>query len=530
MEDENLDIGPRSGTTRRKVLSTAAWMTLGAVGGRFAKVPAAAGDAGPVALDFAPATQAAALIRQRKIGSRELTARMLERIAKFNPKLNAIVNVLGEQSLAEARHADESQAHGDHLGPLHGVPIVVKEAFEIAGVPATAGIEQLAKYRPAADSEVVRRLRAAGAVILGNTNVPFVLNDWQSYNSIYGTTNNPWDLTRTPGGSSGGSAAAIAAGLGYLSPGSDRSGSLRVPAAYCGVYGHKPSLNVVPLRGWFPSPPGAPPQLPETLAVAGAIARSAGDLLLAMQIMGGPDGTDSLAYRWSLPAPRRQRLTVYRVGFVLDDDNCAVDVSVRRRVQETVTALRSAGVQVREGWPKGIDPKVQYQDYLYMMYSSLGLPPGMKPGVLEGLAAKTDGSMGSLMAQANLDPHSRYLEHALSQADARLAWQASFSDLDVFLMPTAFVPAFPHDHSEPQNARRLATSAGPRPYLDLMYWNSFATLAGLPSTTAPIGLTEQGLPVGIQILGPYLEDATPIDFADRMAKLIGGFVAPIGYA
>ena len=192
------------------------------------------------------------MIRRGTVSSRELTGRMLERIGKFNPKLNAIVNVLNDQALAEARIADEAQAHGAHLGPLHGVPIVVKDAFEVAGVPTTAGIEQLAHYRPTIDSEVVRRLRSAGAVLLGNTNVPFVLNDWQSYNTIYGTTNNPWDPTRTPGGSSGGSAAALAAGLGYFSPGSDRSGSLRVPASFCGVYGHKPSLNVVPLRGWFP--------------------------------------------------------------------------------------------------------------------------------------------------------------------------------------------------------------------------------------------------------------------------------------
>ena len=455
---------------------------------------------------------------------------MLERITRLNPKINAVVNVLSDQSLAEARHADEAQAHGKPLGPLHGVPILVKDAFEIANVPTTGGIPQLAQYRPTADSEVVRRLRAAGAIILGNTNVPFVLNDWQSYNSIYGTTNNPWDLTRTPGGSSGGSTAALAAGLGYLSPGSDRSGSLRVPADFCGVYGHKPSLNVVPLRGWFPSPPGGPPQLPETLSVAGPIARSAKDLLLAMQIMGGPDGADTLAYRWSMPAPRRQRLTDYRVGFVLDDDNCPVDALVSKRLQETVAALKAAGVHVREGWPKGIDPKAQYQNYLYLLFSSLGMPPGVKPESLQGLAAKTDASVGSIMAQANLDPHGRYLDHARLQVDARLAWQAAFGDIDVFLMPTSFVVAFPHDHSEPQVSRRLVTSAGPRPYLDLMFWNAFATIAGLPSTAAPIGRTDQGLPVGVQIVGPYLEDATPIDFADRMALLLGGFVPPPGFA
>jgi amidase len=481
----------------------------------------------PGTLDFASAGEAARAIRERSISSAELTQRMLDRIAKYNPRLNAVVNVISDQALDEARRRDAVRP--GEGAPLHGVPILVKDAFEIAGVPTTAGIEQLAKYRPASDSEVVRRLRTAGAVILGNTNVPFVLNDWQSYNAIYGTTNNPWDLTRTPGGSSGGSSAALAAGLGYLSPGSDRSGSLRVPAHFCGVYGHKPSLNVVPLRGWFPSPPGGPPQLPETLAVAGALARSASDLQLSMQIMGGPEGAEALAYRWAMPAPRQKRLKDYRVGFVLDDAACPVDSPVRKCLEESIATLRRAGVQVREGWPKGVDVKLQYQTYLYMMYAGLGMPPGMKTESLQPLAAKADGSMESLFAAANIDPHGRFLDHARLQLDAQLSWQAAFGDVDVLLMPTSFVAAFPHDHSEPQGMRRLATSMGSRPYLDLIFWNTFATVAGLPSTAAPIGRTPQGLPVGVQILGPNFEDATTIDFAARMAEVAGGFVAPPGF-
>ena len=518
------------GPTRRTVLTAAAGLALLSFGGRTSLAVMTAPRARQTDLDFASASAAAKLIRQRKVSSEELTGRMLDRIARFNPQLNAVVNVLRDSALAEARLADEALARGKRVGPLHGVPILIKDAFEIANVPDTAGIQQLAKYRPTVDSEVVRRLRAAGAVILGNTNVPFLLNDWQSYNTIYGATNNPWDVARTPGGSSGGSTAALAAGLGYLSPGSDRSGSLRVPAHFCGVYAHKPSLNVVPLRGWFPSPPGAPPQLPETLAVAGPIARSAGDLMLAMQVLGGPDGADAFAYRWSMPAPRRQRLQDYRVGFILDDAQCPLDAPVRKCLEEAVAALRKVGVPLREGWPRGVDPKAQYQEYLYQLYSVSGMPPGMKPEALEGLAAKADASVGSIMAQANLDRHARYVDHARLQVDARLAWQAAFADIDVFLMPTSFVAAFPHDHSEPQVSRRLGTSAGPRPYLDLMFWTSFATLAGLPSTAAPVGRTADRLPVGMQILGPYLEDATPIDFADRVAAVIGGFAPPPNFA
>src|SRR5439155_625971 len=240
-------------------------------------------------------------------------------------------------------------------------------------------------------------------------------------NAAFGPANNPWDLSRTPGGSSGGEAAALAAGLSYLSEGSDIGGSIRVPAHFCGVYGHKPTLGVVPLRGHIPPPPGGPPGPPSSLAVAGPLARSAAELALALQVLGGPDGDEARAYRWSLP-PARRRMA------------------------------------------------------------------------------------------------------------ARATWQTYFRTHDAFLLPTEFVPAFPHDHSQPQQARRLATPAGPREYYDLLFWIAFATLTGLPATAAPIGLTSGGLPVGLQIIGPYLEDLTPIDIAGKLADVAGGFRPPGGYA
>jgi amidase len=480
-------------------------------------------------LDFATATEAARAIRSGKVGSRELTELMLSRIATYNPKLNAVVNVLHDQALADADRADAARGGRGPTGPLHGVPILIKDAFEIAGVPTTGGVKQLAGYRPKTDSEVVKRLRAAGAVVVGNTNVPLALADWQSYNDIYGTTNNPWDLARTPGGSSGGSAAALAAGLGYFSPGSDRSGSLRIPASFCGVYTHKPSRGVVPLRGWFPSPGGGSPQLDDLISVAGPMARSAGDLKLGMEIMGGPDGEDAKAYRWVMPAPRRARLADYRVGYVLDDPNCPTDPSVRERLEATVAALGRAGARLKPGWPTRIDPVAQYRTYLYMMFSSLGAPPGVQPDSLRALAAKDDGSLGSIFAQTMVDPASRFIDHERDQQRTRLAWRAAFQDIDVFLAPASVVAAFAHDHSEPQQARKLAAAGGSRSYMDLMFWISFASIAALPATVAPVGRTAEGLPVGLQIVGPALEDATPIDFAERAAGVIGGFIPPPGY-
>jgi amidase len=488
------------------------------------------GSDGTTELDFASAAEAARAIRTGRIGARELTQRVLDRIHRLNPNLGAIVNVLGDQAIAEAARIDADRSSKAARGPLHGVPIVIKDAFEITGVPTTGGIKQLAQYRPATDSEVVRRLRAAGAIVLGNTNVPFVLNDWQSYNDIYGTTNNPWDLARTPGGSSGGSAAALAAGMGYFSPGSDRSGSLRIPASFCGVYAHKPSRDVVPLRGWFPSPPGSAPPLSDLISVAGPMARSAADLKMGMQVMGGPDGDDTKAYLWTLPPARHTRLSEYRVGYVLDDPACPVDPSVRERLEAAVAALGKAGAQLKQGWPAGIDPVAQYRTYLYMLFCGIGAPPGIKPEDLRPLALRNDGSLASIFAQTMIDPISRFIDHERDQQRARAAWRAVFQELDVFLMPTSFVAAFPHDHSEPMQARRLMTQAGPRPYTDLFFWIAFANLACLPATVAPIGRTAGGLPVGLQILGPYLEDATSIDFAERAAEVLGSFVPPPGLA
>jgi amidase len=432
--------------------------------------------------------------------------------------------------MEEARAADAALAKGEHRGPLHGVPATVKDSFEIAGVRTTAGAPSLRDHVPAEDSAAVARLRKAGAVILGNTNVPFMLGDWQSYNQIYGTTNNPWDLTRTPGGSSGGSAAALAAGLGHLSIGSDIGGSIRVPAHFCGIYGHKPTLNVVSRRGHLPLPPGAPLPPPTDLAVAGPMARSSADLKIAMEVRGGPDGDDAVAYRWTLPPARGRRLADYRVGFVLDHPGCPVSPDVKEVLADTLKALRQAGLRLEEGWPADVDPGQQYETSRYLLWAFFAF--NLKDDKIDEVrarAARPNGGMDALEAHAWIDPHKRFQTASSDRMVARAAWQRYFRSHDAFLIPTAFVPAFSHDHSEPLNKRSLPTLAGSREYTDLLFWISFATLAGLPATTAPAGLSRLSLPVGIQILGPYLEDATPIDVATKMAEVIGGFRPPKGY-
>jgi amidase len=410
------------------------------------------------------------------------------------------------------------------------VPCTIKDTFETAGVRTTAGASFLANHIPARDAVVVARLRAAGTIILGKTNVPLMAGDWQSYNDVFGTTNNPWDLARTPGGSTEGGAAALAAGLSYLCVGSDIAGSIRVPAHFCGVYGHKPTLNVVPMRGHIPPPPGVPPSPPPSLPVAGPLARSASDLKAALEVLGGPDTEEAPAYHWSLPPARGTRLADYRLGFVLDDPACPVSSDVGEVLAAAVEALRKAGANMEEGWPQGVNPAEQYDTYVYLLNSVFAFQ--LRDDRIEEVrqrAANQDGTYRAKEALAWTAPHKHFLAANSRRMAARAAWQQYFRTHDAFLLPTAFVPAFPHDHSANLDNRVLTTSKGPRPYVDLLFWISFATLTGLPATTAPVGLTRQGLPVGIQIVGPYLEDATPIDLAGKLADVIGGFRPPQGY-
>jgi amidase len=503
-----------------------------------AKEPGSDAGMAASALDFASALTASRAIRRGDVSSVELTARMLDRVQQLNPRLNAIVTLTPDAARARAQAADQALARGEWWGPFHGVPMTIKDTFEIAGVRTTGGTPSFADHVPKSDAAVVSRLRAAGAVILGKTNVPFMARDVQSYNDIFGTTNNPWDLSRTPGGSSGGEAAALAAGLSYLGVGSDIGGSIRTPAHFCGIYGHKPTLNVVPLRGHVPPPPGTPPLPPAELAVAGPMARAAGDLRAALEVLGGPDGDEATAYRWSLPAPRGSRLSEYRIGFVLDDPACPVSTEVGDAVAATVEALQRAGAKVDEGWPTDVVPAEQHATYIYLLsaaYAYLLLDEQVE--VARQLAARQDGSLRTRRAEAWTAPHKSFQAAAIRRIAARAAWQAYFRTHDVFLLPTAFVPAFPHDHSEAPpgplvgrlDERVITTAKGPRAYTDMFFWISFATLGGLPATTAPAGLTRDGLPVGIQIIGPYREDATPIDLAGRLADVVGGFRPPEGF-
>jgi amidase len=481
---------------------------------------------------FQGALELAAMLRRREISSRELVDLFVARIEAQDGKLNAVVTRDFERARERAAQADEATARGASFGPLHGVPVTIKDSFETEGLRTTSGYVPLSAHVPTADAAGVARLRAAGVVILGKTNLPELAGDWQSDNAIFGRTNNPWDPARTPGGSSGGAAAALAAGFCGLELGSDIGGSIRIPAGWCGVYGHKPSFGIVSTRGHIPGPPGT---LGEAdLGVAGPMARTAEDLDLALGLLAGPLADRAVAWRLSLPAPRRASLREYRVAAWLDDPAAPVDAAVSARLHEMVSALRGAGIAVDEAARPAIALREAVDVYLRLLFPIIlaGSPPELFDGLVGHAAAAPAGAQDAMtrMARYATERHREWLGANEARHRVGAALAAFFRSHDVLLLPLAGVAAIPHDASAALPARKIQVDGQPRDYLELASWISLATMTGHPATSAPIGRTADGLPVGVQIVGPLLEDRTPIDFAARLAALMGGFSPPPGFA
>jgi amidase len=428
--------------------------------------------------------------------------------------------------MARARRADEARARGLATGALHGVPITIKESFAYEGSPNTWGIPALKDAISPRTAVAVERLESAGAIVVGKTNVPVMLGDWQTYNPIHGTTNNPWDLTRTPGGSTGGGAAALAAGIGSLTLGSDLGGSIRIPAHFCGVYGHKPSLEFVSTAGLQPGPWDGSPGYPMDLSVVGPLARDARDLALALTTLGGADTDAAKAWTWRMPQPRHARLRDFRVGYVLDDETLGPVASDAREVYErTLSALSKAGAKLERGWPPDVDLRAHRMTFLYLLFALVTLDAG--EAERDQARKRLKDHPEDMMAAALAEPHVRWLHETRRRLTFRSQWQKYFQSHDVFLMPTTFTAAFPHDHSMPLEKRMVDTPEGKRPYgRDMASWIGLATVAGLPATDAPVGLTRAGLPVGLQIVAPMWEDGTSIEFAALMADVVGGFSRP----
>ena len=453
---------------------------------------------------FQSATDAARMLRRKEVSSRELAEMLLTRIEALNPTLHAVVELRREAALQEAVAADEAAARGDAAGVLHGVPMTIKNSFNVAELHTTWGNPAFKDFVADSDATVVGRLRQAGAIIVGKTNLAFMLGDFgQTANNLYGVTNNPWDTARTPGGSSGGAAAALSAGMTFLEYGSDLVGSIRIPAGFCGVYGLKPSVGIVPLSGF--QPPGPPPGPNEMtyMSAVGPLGRSPGDLRTALCATAGPESQAAKAYSWALPPPRHTQLQDFHVGVALDHERAPVSSEVAAPLSSAVDALARAGATLVEGWPDGVDPVQHYESFGFHVQAFLAFQ-----------------QLGEDFATL-----SEFIDHENRRMAARAAWSRYFNDIDVFLCPVNFTPAFPHD-ARPFEQRTITTPEGERPYNDQAFWVSLASLAGLPAVAAPKGRTPGGLPVDAQIVGPLYEVNTAITFAKLFAEVIGGYEPP----
>ncbi|MFN7986347.1 MAG: amidase [Thermoanaerobaculia bacterium] len=478
------------------------------------------------------ATALLAALERKETSSEELLRLFLARIEKLRGLVNAIVTLDGDRALGEARRCDEERSRGDLRGPLHGLPVTVKDSFETEGLRTTSGgTPELMGHVPQRDADAVARLKAAGAVVFGKTNLSTQAMDIQTYNAAFGTTDNPWDASRTAGGSSGGSAVAMGTGLSALELGSDLGGSIRIPAAFCGVFGHRPSFGIIPTRGHVPGPPGtlAAPDL-ET---AGPIARSADDLDLAVRVLAGPDAAHATAWRLELPPPRRRGLSEYRLAAWLDDPAAPVDAALRERLETVVGELRAAGAEVDTGARPGFALADNARLFMRVLYGSMaaGLPEGQFEK-LRGRAAALAPEDDSFRARLTRDTAQTHRDFDLAREarERRQAqWAEFFTRYDALLCPAFPTPAFLHDQSPDFAKRTLAVNGVPQPYLGtLLGWPALAGLSSLPGTAAPVGFTRDGLPAGIQIVGPFLEDRTAIHVARCVAEVSGGYVVPPG--
>ena len=485
----------------------------------------AGGDAAPTYRSASDLIQA---LMTRQMSARELLDATINRIEALDPKINAVVVRDFDRAREAADAADAALGRGERR-PLLGLPMTVKEQFNVAGLPTTWGYPRFRDWRPDVDALAVQRLKAAGAIIIGKTNVPVGLTDWQSYNEVYGTTNNPWDLRRTPGGSSGGAAAALAAGFVPLELGSDIGGSLRAPAHFCGVFSHKPSLDLIPQRGsGYPETPAIATR--GDLSVIGPMARSAADLALGLSVLAGPDEMwDGIGYKLALPEPRHNKLTDFRVLVIDTHPLCPTAASVKAALDGLTEHLAKLGCTIARaipGMPDLARTTRNYSELLVAVLSADLLPDARARTEAAATALSPDDqSLAASRLRGATMSHTAWVQAGRIRNGLRVQWQALFQEVDVILCPPMPTTAFQHDHSL-QRTRLLDVDGKTILYNDQMAWAAVATLTGLPATVAPIGYDENGLPIGVQIIGGYLNDRTTIAFAGLVERELGSFTPP----
>ncbi len=464
----------------------------------------------------------AALVRSGGTSAADLLESHLTRIARHNPALNAVVTLDAERARQQARALDNDPALM-RAAPLRGVPATIKDSFETAGMRTTCGAPQWKNHLPQADAEAVQRLREAGMVLAGKTNVPIYAGDLQTYNLLFGATNNPWDPSRTCGGSSGGAAAAVASGLSPFELGSDIGGSIRIPAHFCGVYGHKPTYGVVPMRGHLPPPPGS--RVTPDLGVAGPIARTAEDLDLLLTLLAGANARD-------LAPARATRLQDFRIAVWMEDARFPLEDEVRDVLEQVIDKVRKARGRV-ERLARPVESLEHNLDhYLRMLWpvTTAHLTDKALARVQQAGRDAPPGSPRRKLAEYSVATHREWLQLADKRARLQDTWRLFHERFDVLLCPVAPVCAFMHDPSDDLMARSIRVNGEERWYWEQLAWISLATLAHLPATAAPVGRARGGLPVGMQIIGPWRGDRTCIGFARALAELTGGFQSPRGYS
>lgn len=480
-------------------------------------------------LHFRSALDLARLLRARKISAVELLESCLDQFAKHNDTLNAVVVTDIARAKRAAAAAHKRLRRGAAIGPFDGVPMTAKESFDWAGTPSTWGSPAYKDNIAKSDAVAIARMAAAGAIVYGKTNVPLMLADWQSFNDVYGTTNNPWDVTRAPGGSSGGSAVALAAGMSALEIGSDIGASIRNPAHYCGVYGHKPTYGVVPYQGHLL--PGV--VMPSDISVAGPLARSARDLTAMMKVLAGPEGIDAYGLRLNLPGLKQKSFKNFRVAVMLNDPVSEVDQPVQDAISKLAQFLDKKVKKISHAAQPDFSTREAMDIYIGLLRSATSRRQTEEDfannAKIVGNFSADDESYYAKMTRAYVMPHRTWLATNERRHQMRLLWDQFFNDWDVMLCPTAASAAFPHDQVGDRHERTIEVNGKQVPTTDQLFWAGYSGCFYLPSTVAPIGLTPQGLPTSVQIITRQYGDYTSLRFAELLEKEYAGFVPPPGY-
>jgi len=464
------------------------------------------------------ARQVAQAIASRELSAREYLDSLVNRIERLDPALGLVVT-LDARAGEWAAAADEATVGGRAAGPLHGVAMTVKDTLATAGLRTTGGTEDLASYVPGRDAHVVAQLRRVGAIIFGKTNTPAYAGDVQTSNILFGTSRNPWHPGYTTGGSSGGSAGAVAAGLSPLEMGSDVAGSIRIPAASCGVFGHKPSFRLVSLDGHVPPLPKK--ATPPDMAVIGPLARSVDDLELALDVVAGPDPWDSPAWHVRLPPPQPIR----RVAVWYDDPYCPVDDEIREALARAASTLADTGVAVEHAAPPGVS--LAASDVVFRRLLVCVASGDYSPQELEEIATGARCPRPDLGAEFYPQRHWEWMAANDDRRRLRTCWHDFFSGADGYdaiLLPVMPNLVQPHD-TRPLSARQIIVNGAARPYWDQIVWAGLTGVSDLPTTVVPLGQDSRGLPMAVAITGPYLQDRTTLSLARSMARLAG----PLGH-